>query len=228
MKSIEVPIKDYIEMKLDGLMVEDIRNLLDLLENDEIDSDIFQIYTSWSVEKGEGKMQKLGNVYAFLNGTKDVVYDCHNDVSVRILRDLFKYPSWEFKNPSDEMMYLVFKGEDKLNEFLNSDLCTTLIECGVTECHEELGLLLGFPPKATSMFPIAVGDEWDFSNNIGVTFQGMYFMSYKQTLKDDFDWLLENKPLVDGMTIEVGNYKVIVGESNWIDQLHNIINKYTN
>lgn len=81
--------------------------------------------------------------------------------------------------------------------------------------------MLGFPPASVKTFKEKYHDSDYLKNNtIHVNYNGMYFSSYKETFKEDLNWLLARYSLK--------NDDFIIVDSTFYrkDEIHIIIEKY--
>lgn len=94
---------------------------------------------------------------------------------------------WNHKNISD---YWFFQNNEIKKEFEQLNIQSTIIEHNLD--HFNIGRLLGFPPTSVKLFSNKTYNK-SIYNKIGVNYCGMFYMSYIDSIVDDFIWLKENK-----------------------------------
>lgn len=153
-------------------------------------------------------------VKAFEKGVKDVIWihPYHDSLVKRLINK--RYYRKKFTLPNGRKSYFFFKNKEDKQTFLEKYM-NIITEGRIQEIHEEVGIFLGFPPKASRYFPIKKKEN-ESHINIPINYGGMFFASYKETIQDDVNWLLKNKPLKNGDFILFDkDFSIAVGKKNW-------------
>ena len=85
---------------------------------------------------------------------------------------------------------------------------------------------MGYPPKACEYFPSKTFGV-DIVENLLINYNGMNFASYSETVKDDFEWLLKNRPLDSDSFILIEGFLHKTNEENWEENLFKGLDYYT-
>lgn len=172
--------------------------------------------------------QKLHSILAFENGIKDAIMLFDSDYEVNAFLTLVDKGYFHSVVFSDYgySFYLLFRYEKDLQLF--KDEFYHLVKTNTLYLkNEEFGLLMGYPPAACAAF----NSNYNLNTAIFVSWNGMFFSSYPDTLKDDVLWLLENKPLQAGdfFVVDCYKYDVLAGwEEDLIADLPQIISEIVN
>lgn len=166
-------------------------------------------------------------VRAFRLGVKDVI-SLDEDDSKKDLIDKLKeekYYTTSFIDNYNLKRVLFFRNKKDKEYFLNNLYDYFLKPRGLHEVQQELGSLLGFPPAAVKRFAKRFKEKhhdsnYSKNNNIPVNYNGMYFSSYKETFKEDLNWLLAR------YSLENDDFIIIDSTFYRKDEMHIIIEKY--
>ena len=167
-------------------------------------------------------------VRSFLCGIKDSIWLHDDDLAQQLIKK--RLPRKVFKRKWGKgyvIDYWFFKDKTVKEQFIRDDIHNKLKE-GIHD-HLAMGQILGFPPKSVQIFN---NETYTHSDKIGVSYCGMYFMSYKQSIVDDMQWLFQNKkpPLNKNFKIELSSYehsKVLIYETDRITDINDILNDIT-
>lgn len=160
-------------------------------------------------------------VKAFESGIKDVVEldvcDAYEDLIGHLKGK--KYFRKLVKSNKGRQFYFFFKKKEDKEIFMEKFYELFKADKASTACSD-LGLFLGFPPKACEYFPQKTFGV-KVLENIFINYNGMVFASYVETIEDDFKWLFENRPLKKGDFVLIGNISYEVNSVYWMNNIMN-------
>lgn len=128
------------------------------------------------------------DIESFLKGYKPaLLYDTDSDQELRQLKEFPFVQIWLYKK--DQHLY--FRSEQLKQDFINR---TKELVPDSPGYHREIGLALGFPPKAVDFYiTTLLGKENDFDLlRIGIEYCGICFVTSIDSLIEDVSFLWEN------------------------------------
>lgn len=140
--------------------------------------------------------QKYFLAKAFESGLKDVM-NLHVSKSSQELIEYLKKKGYYrklVKRESGKDSYFFFRHKEDKETFMNS-FFKYVQRNEIHMVSTEYGIFMGYPPKACKYFPMKVQVELEEIDNFLVNYGGMFFASYLETIEDDINWLVKNKPL---------------------------------
>lgn len=136
------------------------------------------------------KRQQNELIQGFILGVKEAVFLLDGEYGVEILQKT-NLPHLEIEvdyNDKSYVEYWFFRTEAVKNKFIQYNLHKTRKDR--TFDHKIVGEMLGFPPDSCRIF----ADElYDTSDRIAVSYCGMYYMSYKNSIVNDLHYLLRDR-----------------------------------
>lgn len=169
---------------------------------------------------------------AFINGIKDAIQleeiTDEQILSINYLKEQNCYYHVELETESEELgrtfnNNFFFRFEKDKDYFLR-EFYKLAQKDEFHDKEEEFGLLMGFPPAACKEWALQ-REKDDCCDNICVWYGGMGFASYPSTMKEDIQWLLENKPLKNGDFVRI-SFKEHVVKDGWEKELYEDIARY--
>lgn len=133
-------------------------------------------------------------VKAFEIGIKDVLElesTIHYEKMIKSLKKKYIYEKIN-KVKGGSSYYFFKKQEDK--DYFCKNIAQFTRENKISKISTQYGLFMGYPPKACEYFPSKTLGV-DIVENLLINYNGIIFASYQKTIKDDFEWLLKNRPL---------------------------------
>lgn len=136
------------------------------------------------------KRSQLEFIQGFMCGVKDAIFLFNDEFGVEILQKS-NLPRIEIEAKYNNRIlteHWFFKDESTKEKFMQYNLYEARKDG--TFKHKIVGEVLGFPPESVRIFS---EDSYTPNDRIGISYCGMQYMSYKESILDDLRFLLSER-----------------------------------